>query len=73
MPSAQAVSAADMDSACHSQMNSWGAPEFPDREILPERGQGKMAKGKYYTPEFKEQAVKMMVVPGCTYDLLHAL
>ena len=32
-----------------------------------------MAKGKYYTPEFKEQAVKMVVGLGCTYDLLHAL
>ena len=32
-----------------------------------------MAKGKYYTPEFKEQAVKMVVGLDCTYDLLHAL
>jgi hypothetical protein len=32
-----------------------------------------MAKGKYYTPEFEEQAVKMAVGPDCTYDLLHAL
>jgi hypothetical protein len=32
-----------------------------------------MAKGKYYTPEFKEQAVKMTVGLDCTYDLLHAL
>jgi hypothetical protein len=32
-----------------------------------------MAKGKYYTPEFKEQAVKMAVGLDCTYDLLHAL
>jgi hypothetical protein len=31
-----------------------------------------MAKGKYYTPEFKEQAVKMVVGLDCTYDLLHA-
>jgi hypothetical protein len=31
-----------------------------------------MAKGKYYTPEFKEQAVKMAVGLDCTYDLLHA-
>jgi hypothetical protein len=31
-----------------------------------------MAKGKYYTPEFKEQAVKMVVCLHCTYDLLHA-
>ena len=30
-----------------------------------------MAKGKYYTPEFKEQAVKMAVGLDCTYDLLH--
>jgi transposase-like protein len=29
--------------------------------------------GKYYTPEFKEQAVKMVVGLDCTYDLLHAL
>ena len=29
-----------------------------------------MAKGKYYTPEFKEQAVKMAVGLDCTYDLL---
>ena len=51
-------------------------PEFPDREInkiFPERGRGEMAKGKYYTPEFKEQAVKMAVGLDCTYDLLHAL
>ena len=26
-----------------------------------------MAKGKYYTPEFKEQAVKMAVGLDCTY------
>jgi len=32
-----------------------------------------MAKGKYYTPEFKEQAVTMAVGLDCTYDLLHAL
>jgi hypothetical protein len=32
-----------------------------------------MAKGKYYTPEFKEQAVKMAVGLDCTYDLLHTL
>src|SRR5690348_15032876 len=32
-----------------------------------------MAKGKYYTPEFKAQAVKMAVGLDCTYDLLHAL
>jgi hypothetical protein len=32
-----------------------------------------MAKGKYYTLEFKEQAVKMVVGLDCTYDLLHAL
>jgi transposase-like protein len=25
-----------------------------------------MAKGKYYTPEFKEQAVKMVVGLDCT-------
>ena len=31
-----------------------------------------MAKGKYYTPEFKEQAVKMVIGLHCTYDLLHA-
>ena len=31
-----------------------------------------MAKGKYYTPEFEEQAVKMVAGLGCTYDLLHA-
>ena len=31
-----------------------------------------MAKGKYYTPEFKEQAVTMAVGLGCTYDLLDA-
>ena len=31
-----------------------------------------MAKGKYYTPEFKEQAVKMAVGLDCTYDLFHA-
>ena len=29
-----------------------------------------MAKGKYYTPEFKEQTVKMAVGLDCTYDLL---
>ena len=28
-----------------------------------------MAKGKHYTPEFKEQAVKMAVGLDCTYDL----
>ena len=32
-----------------------------------------MAKGKYYIPEFKEQAVKMMVGLDCTYDPLNAL
>ena len=32
-----------------------------------------MAKGKCYTPEFTEQAVKMVVGLDCTYDLLHAL
>ena len=32
-----------------------------------------MAKGKCYTPEFKEQAVKMAAGLDCTYDLLHAL
>ena len=32
-----------------------------------------MAKGKYYTPEFKEQAVKIVVGLDCTCDLLHAL
>jgi hypothetical protein len=32
-----------------------------------------MAKGKYYTPEFKEQAVKMVVGLDFTYDLFHAL
>ena len=32
-----------------------------------------MAKGKYYSPEFKEQAVKMVVGLDCTYDLLRAL
>jgi hypothetical protein len=32
-----------------------------------------MAKGEYYTPEFKEQAVKKVVGLDCTYDLLHAL
>jgi hypothetical protein len=31
-----------------------------------------MAKGKYYTPEFKEQAVKMVADLDCTHDLLHA-
>ena len=31
-----------------------------------------MAKGKSYTPEFKEQAVKMVAGLDCTYDLLHA-
>ena len=31
-----------------------------------------MAKGKYYAPELKEKAVKMVVGPDCTYDLLHA-
>jgi len=31
-----------------------------------------MAKGKYYTPEFKERAVKIAVGLDCTYDLLHA-
>ena len=31
-----------------------------------------MAKGKYYTPEFKEQAVKMVVGLDCTYDQLEA-
>jgi len=29
-----------------------------------------MAKGKYYTPEFKEQAVKIAVGLDCTYDLV---
>jgi len=32
-----------------------------------------MAKGKYYTPEFKEQALKTAVGLDCTYDLPHAL
>ena len=32
-----------------------------------------MAKGNYYTPEFKEQAVKIAIGLDCTYDLLHAL
>ena len=32
-----------------------------------------MAKGKYYTPEFKEQAVKMAAGLDCTHDLPHAL
>jgi len=32
-----------------------------------------MARGKYYTPEFKEQAVKMAVGLDCAYDLLRAL
>ena len=32
-----------------------------------------MAKGKYYTPELKEQAVKMAVGLDCTHYLLHAL
>jgi hypothetical protein len=32
-----------------------------------------MAKEKYYAPEFKEQAVKMVVGLDCTYDLFHAL
>ena len=32
-----------------------------------------MAKGKYDTPEFKEQAVRMAVGLDCTYDPLHAL
>ena len=32
-----------------------------------------MAKGKYYTPDFKEQAAKMVVGLDCTYDLPHAL
>jgi len=36
------------------------------------KGDGKMAEGKYYTPESKEQAVKMVVGLDCTYDLLHA-
>jgi hypothetical protein len=31
-----------------------------------------MAKGKYRTPEFKEQAVKMAAGLDCSYDLLHA-
>jgi len=31
-----------------------------------------MAKGKNYTPELKEKAVKMVVGLDCTYDLLHA-
>jgi hypothetical protein len=31
-----------------------------------------MAKGKHYTPEFKEQAVTMVAGLDCTYDLLHA-
>jgi hypothetical protein len=50
-------------------------PEFPDREINKTslKGDRGMAKGKYYTPEFKEQAVKMVVGLDCTYDLLHAL
>jgi hypothetical protein len=32
-----------------------------------------MAKGEYYTPEFKEQAVKMAVGLDRTYDLLQPL
>ena len=32
-----------------------------------------MAKGKYYAPEFKAQAVKMVVRLDCTNDLFHAL
>jgi hypothetical protein len=32
-----------------------------------------MAKGKHYTPEFKEQAVKIAAGPDRTNDLLHAL
>jgi len=28
-----------------------------------------MAKGKYYAPELKEKAVKMVVGLDCTYDL----
>jgi hypothetical protein len=32
-----------------------------------------MAKEKYYTPEFKEQAVKMVVGLDCTCDLLQAI
>jgi hypothetical protein len=32
-----------------------------------------MAKVTYCTPEFEEQAVKMVVGLDCTYDLLHAL
>ena len=31
-----------------------------------------MARGKRYSPEFKKQAVKMVVGLDCTYDLLHA-
>jgi hypothetical protein len=31
-----------------------------------------MAKGRYYIPEFKEQAVKMGVGLDCAYDLLHS-
>jgi hypothetical protein len=34
---------------------------------------GEMAQGKCYTPEFKEQAVKMVVGLDCTYDLFHTL
>ena len=38
-------------------------PRVPDREInkISLKGAGEMTKGKYYTPEFKEQAVKMVV------------
>jgi len=32
-----------------------------------------MAKGKYYPPEFKEQAVTMVAGLDGTYDLLHAV
>ena len=32
-----------------------------------------MTKGKYYTPQFKEQAEKTVVGLDCTYDLLHGL
>jgi hypothetical protein len=33
---------------------------------------GGMAKGKYYTPGFKEQAMKTVAGLDCTYDLFHA-
>jgi transposase-like protein len=37
------------------------------------KGDGGNGERKYYTPEFKEQAVKMVVGLDCTYDLFHAL